>query len=175
MLFTNWNVNAKRNKVPNAPICWNSEQLGNKISLDRHRKFLRKRKFYIFWTWHALTQVSLILGLTQNLIWSRTAEFYLEFPKKWEEISVAIEKTPEFLTFIFCKAGLPDICPSFCGFYTYLFYDLDISTSRHFWNWFLGKTIFFFKWKSKGFLRLGKVGEFVQKLWIVHKQTVCRL
>ena len=92
MLFTNWNVNAKRNKVPNAPICWNSEQLGNKISLDRQGKFLRKRKFYIFWTWHALTQVSLILGLTQNLIWSRAAEFYLEFPEKWEEISVAIEK-----------------------------------------------------------------------------------
>ena len=90
MLFTNWNVNAKRNKVPNAPICWNSEQLGNKISLDRQGKFLRKRKFYIFWTWHALTQVSLILGLTQNLIWSRTAEFYLEFPNGINEKTKAL-------------------------------------------------------------------------------------
>ena len=132
MLFTNWNVNAKRNKVPNAPICWNSEQLGNKISLDRHGKFLRKRKFYIFWTWHALTQVSLILGLTQNLIWSRAAEFYLEFPEKWEEISVAIEKLqkswlssfarPAFLTYVPRSAAFIHIC-----FTTSIFQLQDIS------------------------------------------------
>ena len=32
MFVYNWDVNEERNKVPNALICWNSEQLGNKIS-----------------------------------------------------------------------------------------------------------------------------------------------